>query len=637
MNKQIKSESENLRKKVEGLLNTLPHISTSLKTTLALSELDTFALIHELEVHQIELEMQNDELQCAIADADQAKADAEIAASKYSDLYHLAPSGYFTLSTLGEIIDLNLTSAKMFGTERINTINSRFGFFVSTDNLPVFSLFLDKVFQGKSQETCEVTLLKDGDLQTHVLLTGIITDNEELCNVTMVDITVRKKTEELLQKSVEQLAHLAHHDPLTGLPNRLRILANLEHAFEVAKRHRHKVALMYLDLDRFKHINDTFGHDVGDALLKIIAERLKNCVRAEDTIARIGGDEFTVMLAEVANADDSAIIADKIINTVRKPVTLNGKIFEISASVGISIYPDDALNAEDMLRVADIGMYHAKTEGKNCFRVFTPELALRVIERGLIEIDLRRAIENEEFELYYQPQVRLNDGKIIGLEALIRWNHPEKGQILPEKFISVADELNLIDKISEWILRTAISDHKIWFKKGSNRTRMAVNITGRQISNQQSVKHLFTILEELASESNIIHLDLEITESALEKTEHTISIINELRQFGVMFSIDDFGTGHSSLSRLKQLPIDSLKIDRTFITDISGEGDDKAIVSAIIAMAHSLGLRVIAEGVENKSQLDVLRALDCDEIQGFYFSKPLPSGEIAQLLDKKYD
>jgi diguanylate cyclase (GGDEF)-like protein len=450
------------------------------------------------------------------------------------------------------------------------------------------------------------------------------------------DVTERNKATELLQKSGERLAHMAHHDPLTGLPNRLRFIANLEQAIESAKRHKHRVALMYLDLDRFKYINDTLGHPIGDELLKIIAVRLLNCVRAEDTIARLGGDEFTVILTEVKHAEDANGIADTIINTVSKPVTVSGKTFVMSASVGISIYPDDGLNAEDMLKVADIAMYQAKTDGKNCFRFFTPELALRAVERRQIEKDLRKALENEEFELLYQPQVSLADGKITGIEALIRWNHPEKGQILPEKFISVADDLNLIDAISEWVLRTAFNDYQQWLKNNSKGLRIAVNITIRQISNEQSVKHILKVLEELSSATNINHLDFEITEGALEKTKHTISTINNLRDRGVKFSIDDFGTGYSPLRRLNKLPIGALKIDRSFIIDIASDGGDKAIVAAIIAMAHSLSLRVIGEGVETKSQLDVLRALECDEIQGFYFSKPVPASEIAQLLEKTY-
>jgi diguanylate cyclase (GGDEF)-like protein/PAS domain S-box-containing protein len=438
----------------------------------------------------------------------------------------------------------------------------------------------------------------------------------------------------VLKESEERLAHLAHHDNLTGLPNRLRFIANLEQAIEGAKRHKHKVALMFLDLDRLKDINDTLGHNVGDELLKTIAERLKSCVRGEDTVARMGGDEFTVVLTEVAHAEDAGLIADNIVKVVRNPVTVSEETIATSASVGISIFPDDALECEGMVKAADSAMYHAKAMGKNSFQFFTADLASRAFEHALIEKGLRCALESGELELYYQPQVSLVDGKIVGVEALIRWNHPERGQLLPDTFIHVADDSDLIDAISEWVLRKALGDYEKWSKNGSMGPRIAVNITGRQITKEQSIKHILSVLEELAPVPNVLQLDLEITEAALERTERTINIINTLKNRGVMFTIDDFGTGHSSLNRLKQLPVDTLKIDRSFIRDIADDGDDKAITTAIIAMAHSLGLRVIGEGVETKPQLDVLRALNCDEIQGFYFSKPVPAGEIVGLLEK---
>ncbi len=449
---------------------------------------------------------------------------------------------------------------------------------------------------------------------------------------------LEKDGNKYIWSSVEDITERkqAHHDTLTGLPNRLRFIANLEQAIESAKRHNHKVALMFLDLDRFKYINDTFGHNIGDRLLKTIAERLKNCVRAEDTVARLGGDEFTVVLTEVAKAEDAGLIADKIIKIVRKPVTLGTHTIDTTISMGISIFPDDAVDSQGMINAADTAMYHAKAMGKNSFQFITAELALRTFKHVQIEQDLRKAIENKEFELYYQPQINLNDGKVAGVEALIRWNHPDHGQLLPEEFIQVADDSNLINAITDWILRTALNDYEYWTNNGSIGPRIAVNITGRQITSEPSTKCLLNVLEDLKSKSSTLQLDLEITETTLESTERAIDIINTLKDFGVMFAIDDFGTGHSSLSRLKQLPVDTLKIDRSFISKIADEGNDKAIAAAIIAIAHSLGLRVIAEGVETQSQLDVLQALGCDEIQGFYFSKPVPASEIPRLLEKSF-
>ncbi len=436
----------------------------------------------------------------------------------------------------------------------------------------------------------------------------------------------------VIKESEERLAHLAHHDTLTGLPNRLRFIANLEQAIESAKRHKHKVALMYLDLDRFKNFNDLLGHNFGDRLLQTVAERLRSCVRAEDTVARLGGDEFTIILTEIAHAENAGLIADKLVKSVRQPVLLDGETLETSTSVGISIYPDDAGDCDKMVKAADVAMYHAKTSGRNNFQFFTEELASRSVQQAAIEKGLRQALERNEFELHYQPQVDIKSGKISGIEALIRWKHPVHGQLLPDEFIQIADDTGLIDPISEWVLRTAFQDLRQWQGNGQQGPRVAVNISGRQITTERSIKRILTVLDELSIEPDVLQLDLEITETALERTGRTIGVINELKARGVMFAIDDFGTGHSSLSRLKQLPIDTLKIDRSFIKEISTDNDDKAIASAIIAMAHNLGLRVIGEGVETDAQLAVLRSLDCDEFQGFYFSRPVNAPEISKML-----
>jgi len=440
----------------------------------------------------------------------------------------------------------------------------------------------------------------------------------------------------VLKESEDRLKHLAHHDILTGLPNRLRFTANLEQSIEAAKRHSQKVALLFLDLDRFKRINDTLGHDIGDKLLIEFSERLKKCVRAEDTVARLGGDEFTVVLTEISHAEDASLIANKIVKVIREKFIFCGHTIDTSTSIGISIFPDDAKNCEELMKAADTAMYHAKAMGRNCYQFFTEELATQTIRYALIEKGLQAALKNNEFELYYQPQVNLSNGKIGGVEALIRWNHPNRGQLQPDAFIKIADDSNLIDMISEWVLRTAIDDYKNWSEKATSVPRITVNITGRQISREKSIKHILDLLDELAIDPNILQLDLEITETALERIDYTIDIINTLKKRGVMFAIDDFGTGHSSLSRLKHLPVDILKINQSFIRDISFDDDDKAITTAIIAMAHSLGLRVIGEGVETKSQLDVLHELVCDEVQGFYFSKPIPANEITPLLEKSF-
>ena len=441
----------------------------------------------------------------------------------------------------------------------------------------------------------------------------------------------------VLKASEERLHYLAHHDALTGLPNRMRFLANLEQAIKSAKRHCHRVALLFMDLDRFKQINDSLGHDAGDDLLKEVASRLQECVRGEDTVARLGGDEFTVILTEIGAHGDAAKIAQKIVNSVRKPVEIGSEIIETTASIGISIYPEDASCSEDMVKTADTAMYHAKAKGKNSYQVFTQELASNTLLQATIERDLRKAITRQQFELYYQPQICLESGSVMGIEALIRWRHPERGLMLPDEFIEIADECNLIDSISEWVLKTAINDYRQWIRVSTNRPRLAINITLRQMMTERSIASILDVLDSETFAPNVLQLDLEITESALESFDRAVAIMSRLKANNIMFAIDDFGTGHASLSRLKLLPIDTLKIDQSFIAGIAENTDDKTIAAAIIAIAHSLNLRVVAEGVESRSQVEILTQLGCDEVQGFYYCKPVPAEQIEKIIDKNFN
>jgi diguanylate cyclase (GGDEF)-like protein/PAS domain S-box-containing protein len=435
-----------------------------------------------------------------------------------------------------------------------------------------------------------------------------------------------------IKESEAQLAHIAHHDTLTGLPNRLLFSATLEQAFEHANRHKHKVAVLFLDLDRFKVINDTMGHTNGDKLLQAVANRLTDCVRAEDTVARLGGDEFTVILYEITQAQDAANIAEKIIDVVSQPIMIDGHELITSTSIGISLYPDDATNYTDLVKAADTAMYHAKERGRKNFQFYTQELTQKAFEHLSIERGLHRALDNGELELYYQPQVNLHNGHIVGVEALARWHHPERGLLLPDVFIPIAEESTLIDPISEWVLRTAYADLLAWKSAGLPAVRMAVNISPRQLSTQRNINKIHAVLEEFEFDTHTFQIDLEITESVLELAEDSIETIGQLKKHNVMLAIDDFGTGHSSLSRLKDLPIDTIKIDQSFINGLPDDPDNQAIVSAIIAMAHSLKLTVIAEGVETREQMLFLCGLKCDEMQGFLFSEALPASEIPAIL-----
>ncbi|MEA3412022.1 MAG: EAL domain-containing protein, partial [Pseudomonadota bacterium] len=435
-----------------------------------------------------------------------------------------------------------------------------------------------------------------------------------------------------LKESEQRLDHLAHHDALTGLPNRLLLDAKLDQILELARRNTYKVALLFLDLDRFKLINDTMGHSHGDKLLQTIAERLKDSVRAEDTVARLGGDEFIIVLAQIRRPGDAAVLAEKILKAVSTPARIGGQEIVTSTSIGISLFPDDGDNHADLLKTADAAMYYAKESGRQNYRFYTADLTEKAHAHLTIERGLRSALARGEFVLHYQPQVSLFDGHITGVEALIRWRHPKEGLLPPAMFIPVAEETALIDPIGEWVLRMAGADAHQWREAGLSSVRVGVNLSGRQFRSESSLDRIVTILEELDLQPGNIQFDLEVTESTLQIAEGSLEALGRMKGLGATLAIDDFGTGHSSLHRLKHLPIDTLKIDRSFVKDIPRDPDDEAIAEAIIAMGRSLHLKVIAEGVETEAQLAFLRASGCDEMQGFLFSKPVPADRIAEML-----
>ena len=435
-----------------------------------------------------------------------------------------------------------------------------------------------------------------------------------------------------IKEAQNRLNFLAHHDPLTNLPNRLLFNIKLEHALQRAKRHHHKFALLFLDLDRFKSINDTLGHKHGDTLLQIIAKTLTGTVRAEDTVARLGGDEFVILLDEVTHAEDAARLAEKIIASVAQPITIEKRDIVTSASIGISVYPDDADNIDDLVKAADIAMYHAKACGKQTYRFYTAELTAKAIEHHTIEHGLRQALANDEFVLCYQPMVSLLTGDIIGVEALLRWHHPEKGLILPEDFIHVAEETGIICEIGEWVLRETCRQVKVWRNAGLPPMRIAINVSVRQILYDDLVGKVQAACKTAGLRIDEVDLELEITESVLQSVEQSIDTLNALHNIGIKLSIDDFGTGYSSLSKLKHLPIDTIKIDRSFVRDIPLDKEGEAIVTAIIALARTMKLNVVAEGVESRAQYDFLQAQGCNDAQGFLFDEPLTSTKLCELI-----
>jgi diguanylate cyclase (GGDEF)-like protein len=434
------------------------------------------------------------------------------------------------------------------------------------------------------------------------------------------------------RKRVElSIRHMAHHDALTGLPNRTLFRDRLTHAMAQADRYHQKLAVLFLDLDRFKAINDTLGHNVGDQLLKIAAERLRSCVRDCDTVARLGGDEFTVIVDDIMEVQDAAVVAQKILDTLSQPFNLHGHEVFISVSVGITLYPTDDESADNLLRNADSAMYRAKEYGRNNYQFYVADMNVKARARLMLESSLRRALDRGEFTLYYQPRVDLFSGRVIGAEALLRWRHPEMGLVPPVEFIPILEETGMIIPVGDWVLRQASQQNRAWQDMGLPPIRMAVNLSARQFIQKDLAESVLRILEQVGLSPK--YMELEITEDLLlEHNQTNIITLTKLRNEGIHISIDDFGTGYSSLSYLKRLPIDTLKIDQSFVRDIDTDPDNKAIASAIIAMANSLHLNVLAEGVETDEQLAFLRAQGCNEIQGFSFSHPLPAEEFERLL-----
>jgi len=430
-----------------------------------------------------------------------------------------------------------------------------------------------------------------------------------------------------------EMTHSAQHDFLTGMPNRMLLNDRVNQAIAWAQRNSKKVAVLYLDLDGFKHINDSLGHPTGDKLLQSVAKRLVDCVRGSDTVSRQGGDEFVVLLTEVGMSEDAAITARRMLQTVAEAHSINQHDLYVTTSIGVSVFPDDGSDAETLIKNADTAMYQAKESGRQSYQFFKPAMNVRAVERQSIEESLRRALEREEFMVHYQPKVNLSTGLISGAEALIRWKHPVRGLVPPSDFIPIAEDCGLIVPIGNWVLREACKQACAWAKAGLPMITMAMNISAMEFRDADFLDGVFRILRETALDPKL--LELELSESVLMKrAESTQSILNTLRASGVRLAVDDFGTGYSSLSYLRKFPIDALKIDQSFIRQITTAPDETTIVTAVISMGRSLKLRVVAEGVETPEELAFLQARQCDEAQGYYFSRPVLPEQFAKLLEK---
>lgn len=596
------------------------------------TQLDT---LHELAVwaqHELysaelarafHLSQQNYLLRAEIAE----RAKMEQALREMATALEHAVEGIARLDAEGRFRMVNKSYADMVGYAPEDLIGTERSLTVQPDDLGLMQAAYQRLRQSGKADVEARALRKDGSIfYKHAVMVGIYDEHNNFSGhyCLMSDITERKQAE-------ERLKQLALYDPLTGLPNRQLLDDRLRQTIRDADREDCQVAVLFIDIDYFKYVNDTFGHSAGDKLLKMVAEQLSNGLRTSDTIARLGGDEFAIVLPDIHHTDEVADMVRKIQKLLDLPFVIDDREIHVSVSIGITLYPLDEEGAEGLLKSADTAMYHAKESGRNTFRFYTPDLHNRASRRLALESGLRRALEREEFLLHYQPIVTLHTGAIIGMEALLRWDQPAEGHIAPLEFIPVAEETGLIAPIGAWVLQAACAQTQSWQNMGLPPLRLAVNLSPRQLRQKDFLQTVRKALEESGLAAS--RLDLELTESMLMRDpEDAIQCLEALKADGVSCSLDDFGTGHSSLSTLKRCPIDCLKIDRSFVRDIATDPNDAAIVKTIIAMARTLNMKVIAEGVETSEQLNFLREEGCDMAQGYYFSKPLPADEFAGLV-----
>jgi len=437
-----------------------------------------------------------------------------------------------------------------------------------------------------------------------------------------------------VRASARRIHHLAFHDDLTGLSNRTKFSASLNDGLNCSKGRQNAIAVMFIDLDRFKNINDTLGHAAGDLLLKEVALRINSCLRDGDHAARLGGDEFVVMVHGPVTRELLSQMARKALATIAQPFSTHGQEFRVTASMGIGLYPEDGEDEQLLMRNADIAMYQAKQDGKNGFAFYSPEMNQHSVERLAFESSLRHAVERMQFHVHYQPKIDSRTGRIGGVEALLRWDDPDLGSVSPTKFIPVAEETGLIVALGKWVLKSACEQQVKWVKEGMQPISMAVNLSPRQFADEELFEDVRSILQTTGIAPAC--LELEITESMLiQEAGRAVQLLEALRGLGIRLAVDDFGTGYSSLSNLKHFPVDTIKVDRSFIRELPDNPDDRAIIEAIIAMGRSLSLNVVAEGVETREQASFLRDHGCDQFQGFYFSKAVPAGEISRLLEEQ--
>jgi len=580
--------------------------------------------MHELEVHQIELELQNEELRSA-------QSRLEESLLRYRDLFDLAPVGYLRVRQDGGIVNANLTFAALVGVAREQLNRANLKKFVRNGCQDTFYRHLRMIFDGQARRICELELVRGDGSHFFAQVESVAQDSNEgppqQCLMVVTDITERRRQE-------AQIHRQANHDALTDLPNRALFLDRLAYTIRTAQRERTGLALFYIDLDNFKWVNDTYGHRAGDHVLVESARRFKACARDNDTVARLSGDEFCILLPLVCSANDARLVARKVMAAMEPPFELDdGSSVRVSCSAGIAMYPKDCASVDDLMQGADLALYQVKRSGRSHYAFFARKLNEELIRQQKLGLELRNAAGRNELTLRYQPVIDLASGGPVGAEVLVRWKHPSLGLLLPSEFIPAAEENGLIVELGEWVLEEVHRQARIWYEQGLTLDTLWVNLAARQCGDVRLVGRLIALMDALNTWQGRPRVGLEITESyALDFSDAVRSAFSDLQRRGTSLAIDDFGTGFSSLGRLLHLPFDIIKVDKSFVAELVSSAKSKNLVRAVIALGHSMDARVIGEGIETREQLEILRDLECDLGQGFHISEPLMSHELAGFV-----
>ncbi|MDF1876610.1 EAL domain-containing protein [Sulfurimonas sp. SAG-AH-194-L11] len=572
---------------------------------------------------------------CVIFDTDISEiVELEFQYKKQAKVLEYIHDSVISTDKYGHITNWNKGSTTLFGYSSEEIVGKSIAEIYHMDNEYTFKeLFI--ILNNQGNLDIEAYMLKKSShkITCNLSLSVSRDENGEVDGYIgyIQDITAQKKTKELLKKQTQLLKKQAHYDTLTSLPNRTLFKDRLSQAIIFSKRNHTKFALFFIDLDQFKQINDSLGHHIGDEVLVEAAKRLTSVIREEDTLARLGGDEFTIILKDLQMIQDTSVVANKIVDIMKEPIVINNHNLYVTASVGISIYPEDATNASNLIKFSDVAMYKAKDAGRDNFQFYSSDMTSQAFERVVLESSLRLAIKEEQFIVYYQPQYDASTDTLVGMEALIRWQHPSLGLVPPVKFIAFAEETGLIIPIDRLVMSIAMKQFALWYAQGFNPGILSLNLAMKQLNEVDFLTHLLEIMQTIGFKTE--WLELEVTEGQVMKNpQSSIITLNIIHDLGIEIAIDDFGTGYSSLAYLKKLPLDKLKIDRTFVKDIPEDEDDMAITKAIIALAKSLNFKIIAEGVETEEQKDFLLEHGCELIQGYLYSPPIPAQEMQKLL-----